>query len=69
MTPNLFAKIVDNKVLELIMPNETTQELPPAPKGPGWFAVQWPLPPSHTGERCIKEMLENRLPYRQPTSC
>jgi hypothetical protein len=66
MTPNLYAEITpEGIVTRLIMP-DSDGNLPPAPNGPNWYAVQWPTHPSSTGERMIREMLADRFPQRIP---
>lgn len=63
---NLYALIDGESVLDLILPDEATLTLPPAPTADGWFAVRWPVNPHFTGRSGIRIMLEAALPTRKP---
>lgn len=55
--PNLYARIEDGRVTQLVMPNAAGALEGPAPKGDAWYAVWWPVNPHDTGKHRIASML------------
>lgn len=65
---NLYARIVNEKVAELIMPDSYGQLTAECPTGRNWYAVKWPLNPHFTGETMITMMIDAGFPVREPVT-
>ena len=68
MNINLYAKIVNNETVDLVMPDAYGEMKADVPTGANWYCVQWPLNPHFTGETAIKMMLNDRFPHRKPVA-
>ena len=62
---NLYAKIVNGKVQELIMPNTLGVLEQESPGKLNWYAIKWPVNPNFTGEHSIINIIENGFPTKQ----
>ena len=63
---NLFAKIVDNKVIDIIMPDMHGQMDEEAPGKLNWYAIKWPVNPHFTGKSKLIVMIEDMFPLKTP---
>ena len=67
MDYNLYVKIQNNKVLDVIMPDQYGEiEEKALPDNEGWQVVKWPVNPHFTGKSGIITMIEATWPHREP---
>ena len=65
MITNLYAKIENNKVTALLMPDQHGTMRTHEPVGPTWYGIQWPINPHFTGATGIIEQIESKFPNRE----